>query len=154
MTIRIICVGKLREPWLKQGCEEYLKRLSRFAQVKVEEVADAPDHLGIPQALAREGAEILAKIKPGQPFYLVDLGGKQLDSVAFSQQVVNWIEAGGAQLTLVIGGSNGFSQTVREQALGGVSLSKLTFPHTLTRLIVLEQLFRALKIARRETYHK
>jgi 23S rRNA (pseudouridine1915-N3)-methyltransferase len=154
MRLRIVCVGKLREKWLEDGAKEYLKRLSRFCVTEMIEVPDAPDSLPEKQALEREGATILSRIKPASTVWLMDLSGETMDSETFSRELIKGFEDGGAEITFVIGGSNGFSDPVVQRATRRIRFSDMTFTHTMSRLILLEQCFRAFKIARGETYHK
>ncbi|MBN1774938.1 MAG: 23S rRNA (pseudouridine(1915)-N(3))-methyltransferase RlmH [Clostridiales bacterium] len=154
MRLCIICVGKIREKWLDEGAKEYVKRLSRFCETKIIEVPDAPDSLPTMQALAREGAAILSKIKPSSTVWLMDLSGEAMDSKTFSKALIKGFEDGGAELYFVIGGSNGFSDELLRRANRRLRFSDMTFTHPMARLILLEQCFRAFKIDRGETYHK
>ena len=154
MRLRIICVGKLREKWLEDGAKEYRKRLSRFCDTEMIEVPDAPDSLPEQQALEREGEAILSRIKPGSKVWLMDLSGETMDSETFSRELMRGFEDGGAEITYVIGGSNGFSDDVIRRANRRICFSEMTFTHTMCRLILLEQCYRAFKITRGETYHK
>lgn len=154
MRLRIVCVGKLREKWLEDGAKEYSKRLSRYCDTEIFEVPDAPDSLPEKQALEREGAAILSRIKPASAVWLMDLSGETMDSETFSRELIKGFEDGGAEITFVIGGSNGFSDDVIRRANRRIRFSDMTFTHTMSRLILLEQCYRAFKIARGETYHK
>jgi len=154
MKLRIVCVGKLREKWLEDGAKEYTKRLSRFCESEIIEVPDAPDSLPEKQALEREGSAILSRIKPASTVWLMDLAGETMDSGSFSRELMRGFEDGGAEIIFIIGGSNGFSDEVIRRANRRIRFSDMTFTHTMSRLILLEQCFRAFKIARGETYHK
>lgn len=154
MKLRILAVGKMKEKWLQTAVAEYKKRLSRFVDLEIIEVADSPDNNSEQVAMRQEGDRLLAKIGPSDYVVLVDLHGKEDDSISFSQRVMNWQELSGGRLVLVIAGSQGFDPAVRERAQDAVCLSKLTFPHQLVRVLLLEQLFRAYKIANNENYHK
>ena len=158
MNIRVICVGKLKESFWKQACSEYEKRLQRYCTLELVEVADesAPEAFSEKQRLAvleREGARILHAQKPGKTVVL-DVQGTQLDSVAFSEHIASYERMGIPALNLVIGGSLGLSPEVKQTADACISFSKLTFPHNLFRVLLLEQLYRAYKIIRNEPYHK
>lgn len=158
MNIRIICVGKLKEPFWKQACLEYEKRLARYCTLEVVEVADesTPETLSEKQrqaALKREGDRILRALKPGKTIAM-DLQGRQMDSMDFSKRVASYEQSGVPTLHFVIGGSLGLSDEVYQAADERISFSKLTFPHNLFRVLLLEQLYRAQKILRNEPYHK
>lgn len=154
MKIRFLTVGKLKEKWLKDGFAEYRKRISRFAAVEVIEVPDVPDQQSAEAAVRQEGEALLRQWPADGMVVAVDLHGRAYDSEAFAVQLERWLEQGGSHLTFVIAGSNGFSPAVLARAGARISLSPLTFPHQLTRLILAEQVFRACKINRNETYHK
>lgn len=154
MRLKMVCVGKLREKWLEDGAKEYIKRLSRFCESEIIEVPDALDSLPEKQALEREGSAILSRIKPASTVWLMDLSGETMDSEVFSRELMRGFEDGGAEITFIIGGSNGFSDEVIRRANRRIRFSDMTFTHTMSRLVLLEQCFRAFKIARGETYHK
>ncbi|NLO62151.1 MAG: 23S rRNA (pseudouridine(1915)-N(3))-methyltransferase RlmH [Clostridiaceae bacterium] len=154
MRLRIVCVGKLREKWLEEGLREYTKRLSKYCDVEFLEVPDAPDTLPAKIALEREGNAILSRIKPSAKVWLMDLSGDTVDSEIFSRELMKGFEDGGAELYFVIAGGSGFAEEVIQRADRRIRFSDLTFTHTMARLILLEQCFRAFKIARGETYHK
>lgn len=154
MKLKILAVGKMKEKWLQAAVTEYKKRLSRFVDIEITEVADSPDNNSEQLAMRQEGERLLAKINPSDYVVLVDLHGHEEDSIGFSQRVINWQERSGGRLLLVIAGSQGFDPAVRERAQDAICLSKLTFPHQLVRVLLLEQLFRAYKIANNENYHK
>ena len=154
MRLRIICVGKLREKWLEDDAKEYIKRLSRFCDTEMIEVPDAPDSLPEKQALEREGSAVLSRIKPDSTVWLMDLSGETIDSPTFSRELMKGFEERGAEITFMIGGSNGFSDHVIQRATRRIRFSDMTFTHTMSRLILLEQCYRAFRIARGETYHK
>lgn len=154
MKIRIICVGRMKEKWLKEGLAEYSKRLSRFCQLQLEEVPDAPESLSVSKALLEEAERVQARLKEQEAVYLLDLWGKEMQSEELSDWLMEKLQRHGASLTFVIGGSHGFHPSLRQRAQAGLCLSKLTFPHQLCRLLLLEQLFRAFKIQAGENYHK
>ena len=159
MTIRILCVGKLKDTFYTDACAEYEKRLSRFCTVRVTEVADekAPESLSAAEAekvKAREGERLLAAIDPKTYVIALAIGGKRHTSESFAAHLEE-LEANGARnVAFVIGGSLGLGDAVLRRANETLSLSDLTLPHRLARLVLLEQLFRAYKIRRGEAYHK
>lgn len=159
MKIKIIAVGKIKEQYLKDGISEYLQRLSSYAKVEIVEVNDSkvkdnPNESDINKVINEEGERILSKIKSGDLVVNLDLNKKEFDSVEFSKFLNDKIVEGGASVTFVIGGSYGLSNQVKERANYSISLSKMTFLHQMTRLILLEQIYRSFKILNNETYHK
>ncbi|MBR3032287.1 MAG: 23S rRNA (pseudouridine(1915)-N(3))-methyltransferase RlmH [Clostridiales bacterium] len=154
MKLQIVCAGKIKEKWLNDGIAEYVKRLSKYTSVEIIEVPDAPDSIPEAQALDQEGKKILSKIKDSSYVIVLDLHGKELSSEEWSKHVISGYEKGGAELVLVIGGSNGLSPELVARANERLCLSPMTFTHQMTRLIILEQVYRAFKIHYREKYHK
>ena len=154
MKIVVVCPGKLKDKWLKDGIDEYKKRLSRFATLDFIEVPDCPDSVPMNEALKREGELILSHIKPGEVVWAMDLGGENVSSEKLSEYLLSDIEKGGGSLKIVIGGSNGLSAAVSARADEKLSFSPMTFPHQMMRVILLEQIYRSFKIIRGETYHK
>ena len=158
MTVRIVCVGKLKERYFEDACAEFQKRLGRFCTLEIAEVADekAPESLHpADEDLVREkeGRRILKAI--GQKDFVVALAidGKQMTSEAFAAYLTER-ETEARPLTFVIGGSLGLSPEVYARANARISFSKMTFPHRIARLLLLEQLYRGFKIRAREAYHK
>ena len=154
MKITVVCPGKLKDKWLKDGIDEYKKRLSRFATLEFIEVADCPDSVPMNEALKREGELILSHIKPTDIVWAMDLGGENVSSEKLSEYLVYDIEKGGGSLKIVIGGSNGISQEVRSRANRRMCFGNITLTHLMTRLVLSEQLYRGFKIAKGEKYHK
>ena len=159
MKIKIIAVGKVKENYLKEGINEYLLRLSPYAKTEIIEVDDSkvkdnPNQSDITKVINEEGDRVLSKIKNTDYVINLDLNKKEFDSVEFSKFIESKMVEGGSSLTFVIGGSYGLSQQVKERANYAISLSKMTFLHQMTRLILLEQLYRSFKILNNETYHK
>ena len=154
---RILCVGKLKEPAAKALCGEYQKRLSAYGGVEILEVADekAPERLSDKQrlsVLAAEGARLSGRLSQG-PVVALCIDGQRMDSLSFAE----WLrgqEQNRGPLQFIIGGSLGLDQTLIQKADFCLSLSDMTFPHNFARLLLLEQLYRACKINRNETYHK
>ena len=154
MKITVVCPGKLKDKWLKDGIDEYKKRLSRFATLEFIEVADCPDSVPMNEALKREGELILSHIKPGDIVWAMDLGGENVSSEKLSEYLTSDIEKGGGSLKIVIGGSNGISPEVRARANRRICFGNITLTHLMTRLVLAEQLYRGFKIAKGEKYHK
>lgn len=154
MKITVVCPGKLKDKWLKDGIDEYKKRLSRFAVLEFIEVADCPDSVPMNEALKREGELILSHIKPVDIVWAMDLGGENVSSEKLSEYLTADIEKGGGSLKIVIGGSNGISQEVRSRANRRMCFGNITLTHLMTRLVLAEQLYRGFKIAKGEKYHK
>ena len=152
MTATILCVGRLKEPWQRAGVEEYLKRLSRYGKYAIEQVDDAPDSLGA-RALEKEGEAILKRLRPGDHVVALCVEAEAPDSPGLAKCLRRWA-ALGSRTVLVIGGSNGLSAAVLARADEKLSFSRLTFPHGLMRVILLEQLYRAERILAGEPYHK
>ena len=159
MKLSIIAVGRLKEKYLKEGIAEYSKRLSRFCDLEIIEVDDeqAPESLSSAQELQlkkKEAEKIGKKIKDGSVIFALDVKGVKLDSVNFAKKLQSFFISGNSNITLIIGGSLGMDEDLLKTAHLRFSMSDLTFPHQLTRLILLEQLFRCFKILNGETYHK
>lgn len=159
MNISIVTVGKLKEKYLKQGIEEYLKRLTAYAKVEVIEVADekAPEELSdieIEQVKQKEGERILAKISQDTYVIALAINGKMQSSEELADSLDKLATYGKSKIAFVIGGSLGLSEEVLKRANEKLSFSKMTFPHQLMRLILVEQVYRAFRINRSEPYHK
>lgn len=159
MRITVIAVGKLKEKYLKQGIEEYSKRLSRFCDLELIEVDDeqAPENLSAAQELQlkrKEAERIEKRVRTGSLLILLDVAGEKPDSVELAHKLSSFFISGSSHLTFVIGGSLGLDADLVRKADYRLSLSNLTFPHQLARLVLMEQLFRAFKIMKGETYHK
>ena len=159
MKIKLICVGKLKEKYLTEGMKEYMKRISAYADIEVIEVSDEkiPDKASLAEEIlvkAKEGRKILDKVKQDDYMILLDVAAKQLDSVAFSKHIEQCMINGKSTIDFVIGGSLGHGEEVLARADMKLSFSPMTLPHQLMRLILVEQIYRAFKIMRNETYHK
>jgi len=159
MNITVIAVGKLKERFWVDACAEYLKRLGAYAKVSVRELADVnPAHAGGDHAaVEKEGAAItgaLDALPADTHVVLLAIKGKQLSSVEFSQQFDAWALGGTANIAFIIGGSCGVSDTVVARAHEQISFGKITLPHNLARVVLLEQIYRAFKISHGEPYHK
>ena len=156
--INIVCVGKIKEKFFRDAIEEYSKRLSRFCSLTITEVADEKipekSNENIVEAIKqKEGINILNHIKKDSYVIALELKGTELDSVQFSQEIEK-ISNLNSNITFVIGGSLGLSKDVLNRSNKQVCFSKMTFPHQLIRIFLVEQIYRAFKIANNETYHK
>ena len=156
--IRIIAVGKLKEEFYRAAQEEYLKRLRPYLKLEMVETSDLPcPERSTPaqeeQVLKQEGALIRSKLQPGDFVVVLDRKGKEIDSLEFAELVQERL-ASGKPLAFVIGGSLGVDPELLKEAQMRLSFSKLTFPHQLFRVVLLEQIYRAMKINRGERYHK
>lgn len=159
MKIKIIGVGKLKEKYLKEGTEEYIKRISAYADVEVIEVDDEPipKNPSLAQEVmvkAKEGRRVLDKVKQSDYMILLDVAGTELDSVDLSKYIEKQMLDGHSTIAFVLGGSLGNSEDVLERADYRLSMSRMTMPHQLARLVLLEQIYRSFKIMKGETYHK
>lgn len=159
MRCTIICVGKMKEKPYRAMADEYLKRLSRYGRFEELELPDLPEPQGASAALEtqvrqREGESILAHIRPGDYVIALTIPGKQYDSPALAAHLQELTVQGAGSVVLVIGGSLGLSDAVIARANEQLSMSKMTFPHQLARVMLLEQLYRCMKITSGERYHK
>ena len=159
MRCTLLCVGKLRERHYRDAADEYLKRLRRFGGVEEVEVPDVPEPDKPGEALEaavrkKEGERLLRLLKPNDFLVALCIEGKQLDSPAFAAQVAQYAAQARGRVVFVIGGSLGLDGAVTARAQARLSLSRLTLPHQLARVVLLEQLFRAAKINHNEGYHK
>ncbi|NLN64401.1 MAG: 23S rRNA (pseudouridine(1915)-N(3))-methyltransferase RlmH [Clostridiaceae bacterium] len=159
MQIQIISVGKLKEKYLRDAVLEYTKRLSRFCSIKILEVSEekAPETLSIAeeeQVKRKEADKIKAALSKNTFTIVLDLKGEQLDSIQFSNKLSTWMIQGKSHITFILGGSIGLDRQLVKEADYNLCLSNMTFPHQLSRVILLEQIYRGFKIMRNETYHK
>ena len=159
MNISVITVGKLKEKYLKQGIGEYVKRLSAYAKIDIIEIPDekAPETLSdmeMLQVKAKEGERILAKISDDTHVIALAIEGKMKSAEELADTIDKLATYGKSKVAFVIGGSLGLSADVMKRANDTLSFSKMTFPHQLMRLILVEQIYRAFRINRGEPYHK
>ncbi|MEH7251936.1 23S rRNA (pseudouridine(1915)-N(3))-methyltransferase RlmH [Neobacillus niacini] len=159
MNISIVTVGKLKEKYLKMGIDEYLKRLNSYAKVEVIEVADekAPEELSemeMLQVKQKEGERILAKISQDTYVFALAINGKMQSSEELADTLDKLATYGKSKIAFIIGGSLGLSEEVLKRSNEKLSFSKMTFPHQLMKLILVEQIYRAYRINRGEPYHK
>ena len=159
MRINIVCVWKIKEKYLKLGIDEFKKRLSKYCKLEIIELEDekAPENLSDKEMLIikeKEGKKILSKIKDNSYVIALAIDGKNLSSEELAQTINKLGVRGVSNITFVIGGSLGLSDEVLSRADYKLSFSKMTFPHQLMRLILLEQVYRAYRINNGEPYHK
>lgn len=158
LNINVICVGKLKEKYLKEAVLEYSKRLSKYCNLKIIEISDEklPNKINkntIQEVKSKEGMKILDSIKKDSYIIALDLYGKQFTSEEFSEKIEDISLRGYSSITFIIGGTLGISKAVLNKCNELVCFSKMTFPHQLIRVFLLEQIFRAFKISNNETYH-
>ena len=158
LNINIICVGKIKETYLKDALEEYRKRLSRYCKLNIIELPDEkiPDKLNSSlenEIKYKEYRNIINHIKKDSYAIALDLKGKQFTSEEFSKKIEN-LSMETSSLTFIIGGSLGLTQELLDACKLKICFSKMTFPHQLIRVFLLEQIFRAFKIQNGETYHR
>lgn len=155
MRIKIYAVGSIKEKYWVDALDEYIKRISPYSKIEIIEVDDlSMKGKSDEQIKDKECDSILSKIKPNEFVCNLDLNKKEYDSVSFSSKLMEMIEKGGASLSFVIGGSLGISEKMKQRANESISLSKMTFTHQMSRVILLEQIYRAFKINKGEPYHK
>ena len=156
MKIKIIALGKIKEKFLKDGIEEFSKRLTPYASMEIVELnpIEIKDENLTQKILEEEGASILSHIKEDSYVITLEINGKQLSSEEFAQKINEITMDGISELVFVIGSSCGLSPIVSQRANFKLSMSKMTFLHQFARLILVEQIYRAFKIIKNEKYHK
>lgn len=159
MKITVLAVGKLKEKYWKQAIAEYQKRLGAYTKIEIIEVPDekAPENMSdkeIEQVKQKEGQRLLAKVKPQSTVITLEIKGNMLTSEGLAKNLQQRMVQGQSYFTFIIGGSNGLHQDVLDRSNYALSFSKMTFPHQMMRVILLEQVYRAFKIMRGEAYHK
>lgn len=159
MKITIISVGKIKEKFYKEAISEFKKRLSSYCTLNLIEVADekAPENISdkeMKQIKDKEGEKILSKMDENSYIVVLHIQGKQLSSEDLSKKINDLALSGQSHITFIIGGSLGLSQNVLSKSNYKLSFSKMTFPHQLFRVILLEQVYRSFRIIRGEPYHK
>ena len=160
MDIKIIAVGKIKEKFYKEALDEYQKRMQAYNKIEIIEVNDeqAPENLSekeIEQVKEKEGERILGKIEDSDYVVSLEILGKQVDSVEFANFIENEMQEGfGRNLVFVIGGSNGLSKEISKRSNYKLSFSKMTFPHQLMRVVLVEQIYRGFRIINGHPYHK
>ena len=159
MSTAVLCVGKMKEKAYRELADEYLKRLGRYGKIEEIEIPDLPEPAGNSPALeeqvkTREGEALLAKIRPGDRVIALTIRGKQRSSEELADHLREMRTNGISRMVFVIGGSLGLGENVLARADEEMSMSRMTFPHSLARVMLLEQLYRAEKIIAGERYHK
>lgn len=159
VQLTLLCVGKLKEPFYLEACREYEKRLGGHCRLSIlelpeERLPDAPSPAQIDAALSREAEVIQSKLPKGALLVALCVEGSLLSSEELTTRLEQWMLAGSSHLVFVIGGSHGLHTTIKSQAHLRLSLSPMTFPHHLARVMVLEQLYRAFQISKGTRYHK
>lgn len=158
IKITIIALGKLKEKYLKDAVEEYKKRLTRYCKLEIAEIEpvklpEKPTQTEIDSALDREAAEIFKRIPSGSEIFSLCIEGNEMPSVAFARTVSERLDMG-KNISFIIGSSYGLSQKVKDKSHVRLSMSQMTFPHQLFRVMLLEQIYRAFKIDEGSAYHK
>ena len=150
--MKLICVGKIKEKYLNDAIDEYKKRLSKYTKLDIVELPDI-SYNEIDKVKKEEGKLILKHLKENDNVIILDINGQELSSVELTNKLCS-LETMNSNLCFVIGGSYGLSEEVKKRANFSLSFSKLTFPHQLFRVILLEQIYRTYKIRNNENYHK
>lgn len=156
MKIKIIALGKIKEKFLKDGIDEFMKRLRPYIPVEIIELQPVKIKDGnmVSKALDEEAEKILAQVKKESYIITLEINGKQLSSEDFAEKIDEISKSGVSELIFIIGSSCGLSQEVSKRADYKLSISKMTFLHQFARLLLVEQIYRAFKILKNETYHK
>jgi len=152
LRIRIICVGRLKERFYADAANEYVKRLAGYCKPEIAEVPESS--LQAASALEKEGSAIRARVPAGARTIALCIEGAELDSQGLSRLLAGCAGSGESRLCFIIGGSRGLHDSIKAEADVRLSMSKMTFPHNLARVMLLEQLYRAFKIAEGGKYHK
>lgn len=150
--IKIITVGNIKEKYLKDAIDEYLKRLKKYTNIEIIELKDE-GLVEEQKAIQLEGEKILKNISPKDYLITLEIEGKEYTSEEFAEKI-NQIQIENSNIVFVIGGSYGLSKEIKERSKLHLSFSKMTFPHQLFRVFLLEQIYRAYKILNNESYHK
>ena len=143
--IKIICIGKIKEKYLKDGIDDYLKRINKYHKINIVELPDSD--------IYTEGNEILKHIDYKDYLVAMCIEGQELSSIELSKKIDKTFITNSC-ITFIIGGSNGIREDIKEKCNYKLSFSRLTYPHGLFRMILLEQIYRSFKILNNETYHK
>lgn len=159
MNVEILCVGKIKEKYLRDAIDEYTKRLSRYCKISIKEVQDEKTVDKQGESLdclvrRKEGERLLHLIRDDAYVITLEIGGKMLDSVQLSELIDGVMLQSVSDIQFVIGGSLGLDESVTKRSNYALSFSKMTFPHQLMRVILLEQIYRSFKISHHEPYHK
>ena len=159
LKVTILCVGKLKEEYWRMACAEYSKRMKRFAdfsviEVEEEKLPDYPSQAQIDNTLKKEGKRLISKIPDGSLIASMCIEGKQYSSVELAKTIENCAVEGKSSLVFIIGGSWGLSDEVKDISRIKISMSKMTFPHQLARVMLCEQIYRGFQINNGGKYHK
>lgn len=159
ISVQILAVGKVKERWMREACAEYIKRLGFWSRVSVIEVdeyrlTDNPSIAQIAECIEKEGKRILEKVPKNSRLVAMCIESKPFSSEQFASWIAKSAAEGAGSLTFVIGGSYGLSEEVKSRASLLLSMSKMTFPHQLARVLLLEQIYRAFSINANAKYHK
>lgn len=154
MQIDIISVGSIKEKYAKDAILDYITRINRFCKVCEIVVKDESNSLNESQVLQKEAVKILEKLKENTYLIVLDIDGKMLTSTELSEKVNNIQVSGYSHITFLIGGSLGIDKSIKDKANFRLSFSKMTFPHQLFKVILLEQIYRSFKINNNQKYHK
>ena len=157
--ITVLCIGKLKESYLREACSEYVKRISRFADIKIteldeERMPESPSQAQIDAAIRKEGERLISKIPSGAAVVAMCIEGGQQSSEQLARTLQDYAVGGSSSVVFVIGGSWGLSDEVKRRAQLRLSMSKMTFPHQLARVMLCEQIYRAYQISSGGKYHK
>ena len=150
--IKIICLGKIKEQFFKDAENEYIKRITKYSKIDLIELPDEKD-TNIQQCLKKESENILKHLKEKDNVIILDINGTQKTSEEFSK-MINEELTNNSNITFIIGSSNGLDEKIKKLTNKKISFSKMTFPHQMFRIILLEQIYRGFKIINNESYHK
>lgn len=154
IKINLYVIGSIKEDYMKEEIKEYLKRLSKYCVLNIIEFKESKiQGKDVNAILEEEGDQILNRISPEEYLFLLDLHGKMISSEEFASNMKGLIDSGKGKISFAIGGTLGVSDNLRKRSNFSISLSKMTFTHQMTRVILLEQLYRAFKINNNEKYH-
>lgn len=146
IRIDVFAIGKLKEKFWKDACAEYLKRLEGYAKVEVRELTDST-----PQ---KEAEALMAALPKSGPIVLLDIKGRETSSEMLASKLETFALEGDSRISFIIGGSDGVTNEIKARATERISFGPITLPHNLARVVLLEQIYRAFKIIRKEPYHK
>lgn len=151
IALRLVCVGRLKEKFYQEACREYEKRLGAYCRLEIREL---PEEAGRPDGLRREACRIQGAILPGSRVVAMCIEGEMASSEDLARRLAGWQAQGVSRVTVIIGSSEGLDPEIKQKADLRLSMSPMTFPHHLARVMVLEQLYRALSIGAGGKYHK
>lgn len=154
IKVNVYAVGKIKEKYLKDGIDEYSKRISKFAKFNIIEIEELKlQNRSETEIKEKEGEMILSKIKDGEFVILLDLNKKEFTSEELASKIEELIDSGKGEISFVIGGSLGLGENIKKRSNLSITFSKLTFPHQLIRMFLCEQIYRSFKIINNESYH-